>query len=354
MSNILSVSSFDVVSRNTKMLAVGDSHSCALLDNGSVQCWGSGSNGELGNESNDSSPTIPVDVSKINSASVISSGNDQSCAVLNDGKVMCWGRGTYGKLGNGLTSDQNVPVFVSGISSATSVSVGDNHACALLDNGSIQCWGRGYSGQLGNGLSIDQSIPVFVSDINNAKAVSAGGGHTCALLTDGALKCWGRNLEGQLGLGKYSSSTNTPVSVDGILVDGFNNIKQISTGYSHTCVVLANGSVECWGWNYRGQVGFTQNINNATAVAAGYTHTCAVLSDGSIMCWGYGVHGQLGNGSDESESTPVFVSGINSASTISTPSTSGGDQTCTVLTNKAIQCWGNGLKIPKYVVGYGG
>ena len=98
---------------------------------------------------------------------------------------------------------------------AVSVSLGGSHSCALLDDGKVMCWGKNKYGQLGDGSATDRSSPVEVSGLTNAQSIALGGGHSCALLTDGKVMCWGFNNHGQLGDGTTSARI-FPVEVSGI------------------------------------------------------------------------------------------------------------------------------------------
>src|SRR6266403_80024 len=148
----------------------------------------------------------------------LAAGGLHTCMRLPDGTVQCWGQNNFGQLGNGdgsLTSS-SVPVPVRDLTTATRVVTGDSHTCALLGGGTVQCWGQNYEGQLGNGIVGGVStFPVLVAGLANVSAVSGGYRHTCALLRDGTVQCWGRNVEGQLGDGTTTSSS-TPVRVGGI------------------------------------------------------------------------------------------------------------------------------------------
>jgi alpha-tubulin suppressor-like RCC1 family protein len=163
----------------------------------------------------------------------------------------------------------------------------------------------------------------------------------CVLLDDGSVNCWGKNEYGQIGDGTKTNSLS-PVAVDGITT-----ATQISSGNRFSCAVLSGGSIKCWGDNDSGQLGNGNNttsstpvavtgITTATQVAAGYESACALLADHSIKCWGSGGHGNLGNGSTNSSNTPVSVTGISTATQI----TSGFFHSCAVLSDTTARCWG--------------
>ncbi|MGC9974865.1 MAG: hypothetical protein ABSC36_05705, partial [Gaiellaceae bacterium] len=146
-----------------------------------------------------------------------------TCALLSDGTIRCWGRNGGGQLGDGKTNHGHadayrvdyspIPVEVSGITSATELSAGGAHTCALFSRGTIECWGNDGWGQLGDGARTNSSTPVEVIGITNAIQVSEGGYYTCSLLSGGTVKCWGA---GPLGSGTTDKSS-TPVTVEGSL-----------------------------------------------------------------------------------------------------------------------------------------
>jgi alpha-tubulin suppressor-like RCC1 family protein len=197
-------------------VATGGYHTCAMLSDGSIQCWGNNSYGQLGNDTTTSS-SVPVTVSGITNAVAVAAGYDHTCALLSDGSVQCWGVNGDGQLGNDTTgmcsaaSCSAIPVTVSGVTNASGVAAGGSYSCALLSGGSVQCWGNNGDGQLGNGTTTSSYVPVTVSGVTNATAVSASD-HTCAVLSGGSVQCWGRN--GGLGNGSMTDST-VPVTVTG-------------------------------------------------------------------------------------------------------------------------------------------
>ena len=135
-----------------------------------------------------------------------------TCALLVDNTVKCWGYNDSGQLGDGTTTDSTTPVSVSGIDNATAISSGLIHTCALLSNNTLKCWGNNGKGRLGDGTTTDRATPDSVSDIDNATAISSGAKHNCAVLSDNTLQCWGGNSHGQLGDGT-TTYRHTPVSV---------------------------------------------------------------------------------------------------------------------------------------------
>jgi len=213
-----------------------------------------------------------------------------------------------------------VPVAVSGIAGAASITTGAYHTCVLLGDGTVRCWGRNGQGQLGDGTLTNSATPVPVAGITGVAAVSGGGSHTCALLRDGTVHCWGENADGQLGTSTAGEVSTTPVRVGGIT-----GAIAVTAGWQHTCALLGDGTVQCWGRNLEGQLGNgtttssttpvrVVDLTGAIAVTGGWwRHSCALLSDSSVKCWGAvgadNAFGQLGNGSTTGSATPVTMTG---------------------------------------------
>jgi alpha-tubulin suppressor-like RCC1 family protein len=297
---------------NAVAIAVGDEHTCALLSNGTVKCWGGNAKGQLGNGGTNTS-TIPVPVSGITNAIAITAGAEHTCALLSDGTVKCWGRNDAGQLGDGTKKDSSTPVPVKDLTNAIAITAGGFHTCALLSNGTVKCWGWNAKGQLGDGTIATKVSPVQVQEqgnavLKNVVAIKAGWVHTCALLSNGTVKCWGDNGSGQISVSYIHTSQVSTVALD---VPDLKNAVAIAAGENHTCALLSNGTVKCWGGNNKGQLGngTTQTsaygtqvieeggsvLKNAVAIAAGAYHTCALLSGGIAKCWGSDEYGQLGD-----------------------------------------------------------
>ena len=187
-------------------VSVGHDHTCALLKSGIIKCWGKSEYGQIGNISADFSQITPITVSNISTAISSDSVCNYNCAVLSDGTIKCWGEGTNGQLGNGSNDNQTTPVNVSGITTATSVS----STCAVLFDGKLKCWGWGGYGLLGIGGLYTSNIPIEVIESSDPSL------HNCAVLSDGNIKCWGQGQWGKLGNG-FTSDQYAPVTVLGLV-----------------------------------------------------------------------------------------------------------------------------------------
>jgi len=292
----------------------GDEFACALIADGTAKCWGLGEKGQRGDGTTGQMALTPVSVSGLTNAVSLGAGYDHACALVADGTMRCWGDNSSGQLGNAATTTISpVPVAVDNVGDATAMTVGAFHTCAVSADRTARCWGRNSNGQLGDGTFTDSTAPVVVQGLSNVSAVTGGGSHTCALIGDGTIRCWGSNDQGQLGDGTGASS-QTPVQVLGISA-----AIAVSAGWAHTCALLQDGTVQCWGWNASGQLGDGTTISalapvhvvgtsGASAVTSGWwQHSCAVLADNSVRCWGQNQWGQLGSGTTASSSTPVAM-----------------------------------------------
>ncbi len=331
------------------MIAAGYYHTCALLNDGSARCWGMGERGQLGDGGTEDQ-SKPVDVLGLGTdVTAIAAGSTHSCALLRDRTVQCWGGGSSGQLGNGATDDHSTPDTVIDLDGdVAAFATGGSHNCAILSDGTVKCWGNGVWGQLGNGVAEDQPLPVSVSGLDDdAMVVVAGGRHSCALLESGTVKCWGSGGNGRLGDGAVGQQQNTPVSVVGLT----GNVTALAAGINHTCALIANDSVKCWGRGNFGQLGDGATEDQSTpvsvvglqgniaAIAAGDSHTCALLEGGAVKCWGSGYYGQLGNGVTEDHLAPVSVALLGNGATAIE---AGYYHTCALLAGGGVECWGEG------------
>ncbi len=214
--------------------------------------------GQLGDgtTTNRNTPTQTSSLGTDRTAVAITAGHSHTCAILDDGSVSCWGRNNYGQLGDGTTTDRNTPTQTSSLGTdrtAVAITAGHSHTCAILDDGSVSCWGRNTYGGLGDGTNTDRNTPTQTSSLGTdrtAVAITAGDFHTCAILDDGSVSCWGYNGYGGLGDGT-TTDRNTPTQTSSLGTD--RTAVAITAGHGHTCAFLDDGSVSCWGWNIYGQ-----------------------------------------------------------------------------------------------------
>jgi alpha-tubulin suppressor-like RCC1 family protein len=260
---------------------------------------------------------LPPQPSGITNASAISAGETDPCALLRDGTVECWQEYNAATL---LTDFQ----VVENITNATAISSEGCtfHACAALATGEVRCWGGNSGGQLGDGTTVTRSGSVAVIGLTNAVQVGVGCSISCAVLQTGQVACWGGMDPGRSGY--LITPSPTPVTVSGISTATAVSVASITSAVSygqHACVLLADGRISCWGGNSHGQLGnstttdskapvMVSNITDATAVAAGTAYSCAAFDNGSVRCWGLNDQGQLGNGTTIDSATPVDVVGL--------------------------------------------
>jgi hypothetical protein len=250
-----------------RKVAAGLNRTCAIIDaaadgvvtNDTVQCWGTLATSSL------STSSTPVDVAGVVGATSVSVGTNSACAIVSLGAVKCWGSNTDGALGDGTTVNPVGAVSASGVTAAIHLSVGSGFACAQ-SSVSVKCWGSNSSGQLGDGTTINRPTPVAVSGLAAPRSISAGSSHTCAV--DSAvggieylIRCWGGNGDGQLGTNSTTNSARP--SVVKLAVPAALPLDSIdltdSSGGSHTCglasFLFLGSDVVCWGSNSDGQLG---------------------------------------------------------------------------------------------------
>ncbi len=338
-------------------ITAGATHSCALLTSGSVQCWGNNSFGQIGDNTSGTDRLVPTQVTGLTSGvQAITVGDYYSCALLTSGAVQCWGRNSYGQIGDNSITTRLVPTQVNGlVSGVTAIAVGGGHSCALLSNGSVQCWGYNYYGQVGDNTSgngTNRLVPTQVTGLTSGvQAITTGATHTCAILGSGAMQCWGRNTNGQIGDNTSGIDRIVPTQVTGLT----SGVEAIAGGAKYSCALLATGSVKCWGYNNYGQLGDNvsdgiladiliptqvSGLNSGVqAIATGGSHSCAVLDNSSVQCWGYNYTGQIGdNTSGGFKLLPTQVISLTSGVTAIS---SGDAYSCALLNTGAVQCWGS-------------
>lgn len=337
--------------RTAKSLAVGEFHVCALLDDNRVKCWGANDYGELGlgdvtvrgdgaGEMGDNLPFVDLGAGR--TAKMLTAGVEHTCAILDNDGVKCWGGNDFGQLGIGDVARRGdgpgemgdtLPYVDLGTGrTAKAIAAGAYHTCALLDTDQVKCWGYNDQGQLGLGDvqrrgdapgEMGNALPIldfgagrFVKTIATSALT-----HTCAILDNNRVKCWGDNGSGVLGLGDVQSRGDGPGEMGDSLpyvdLGTGRTAKAITPGGVHTCAILDNDRVKCWGRNLQGRLGLGDALDRGSAagqmgdllpyvdlgtgrlgksISANKNHTCAVLDDDRLKCWGHNLNGQLGLG----------------------------------------------------------
>src|SRR3989339_102681 len=235
----------------------------------------------------------------------ISAGNYHTCGIrANDSRVLCWGGRNYGALGDGNDSntDNLNPNVTTDTSSYISVSAGYFYTCGIRANDSrVLCWGSGLWGKLGDGSTTNHSEPNLTTDNSSYTKIYVGYYHTCGIrANDSRVLCWGQGDNGQLGDGGIGDNL-IPT-----LINDSSPYSSIGAGFDHTCGIRANDSrVLCWGDSQYGQLGDGQNTTDYSpyiSISAGYLHTCGIrTNDSRVLCWGAGDYGILGDGQNTTD-----------------------------------------------------
>lgn len=306
----------------------------------------------------------------------IATGAFHSCALIANGEVKCWGDNAYGQLGQGnkvnLGDDEiatSIPAIDLNGERAIQVTTGASHTCVLTETYKVKCFGRNEFGQLGLGHTNHMGDDEPISSIpyldlgTNIRKLYSGTYHNCALFTNGTIKCWGDNRYGQLGISSTENigdnetlATSPNVSISGSAIQ-----MDLSTLSYHACAILDGGNLYCWGWNQFGQLGLghKDNIGDdesissiakaqiskpAIMVTTGARHTCALLSDSNVTCFGGNNTGQLGRGHKDQigddelpKDVPNIDIGFESKFIYA-----GNITTCAISTNNEAKCWGHG------------
>ena len=343
---------------HSSVLATGNSHTCAILENGSAMCWGLDNYGQLGDggdATNLIKPTSFVSIDGGQTVAQIYARQLRTCIVLDDNSASCWGFNEDGQAGDDSTNTYKSPSvkveFPQG-KGVKSMGMGLKHTCAILEDDTLTCWGLDSHGALGNGDSdtSDKYTPQTITTPSDRKVVKVepGATHTCILLDDGGVMCWGRDNTGQLGNGDTSDTIHTPSSNVELPED--RAATDLSVGDHHSCALLDNGSVTCWGLNNFGQLGDNTTTNRlipvyahlptgsqAVSVSVGPHSSCAILENSSVYCWGHNNYGRLGIGvTGGIYQLPMFVEGATDVVDLSLDY----DHTCALSENGSISCWG--------------
>jgi alpha-tubulin suppressor-like RCC1 family protein len=370
-------------------LAVGAYHTCALRPTGAVVCWGLNTDGQTGSTAVTTRSEPPKPAMGITNAVAVAAGGYHTCALIGDGTVQCWGNNKEGEIGI-ARNDRNVPspAVVPDITEAVAVTAGAFHTCVVRAGGTAFCWGQNLNGQLGDNSTTSSNAPVAVAlgAVGPlANQITAGGFHTCAIVkADSTVVCWGMNNDGQLGIGHTSVAEPSPgqkVQIDASgcpsggpfnpgCFDGFLRATKIAAsigvgqiggsplGGFFTVALDSNGQDFGWGDSGAFQIGITssnrwfqtQAVRGAwftsfttpplhpfgAQITAGAYHTCmrSPIVD-SVFCRGNDNNGQ--SAPDPFDDTVPLPAGV------VVDVGAGGYHTCAVIIapfTESLACWG--------------
>ena len=377
IDGVFIVGDYDVVASKPKSLVTGSmaSFSCSVLNDGTLKCWGRNKFGQLGigadgDATSRNTPTA-VNLGTGRTAKACVAREAHTCAILDDDTLKCWGANGYGQLGYGDTTDRSAPEATAVVNlgagrTAKAVAAGRQHTCAILDDGTLKCWGYNNWGQLGYGDKTSRNAPDATEVVNlgpgrTAKAVAAGDSFTCAILDDDTIKCWGQNGGGRLGYGDTDARGGAAGEMgDALLAINLGpgrTAKALSAGDGFACAILDDDTLKCWGVNQvsiHSEIDGTTGINaytptavnlgpgrTAKAVSGGNMHQCAILDDDTLKCRGYDGHGALGLGNrPNNRNTWVAVNLGDNYGRKAKAVTCGSQHTCAMLDDDTVKCWG--------------
>jgi alpha-tubulin suppressor-like RCC1 family protein len=333
----------------------GNSTTCAILDDQTVQCWGANDTGQLG-DGTTNPHSSPQTIAGVAGASQLAVGAQHACALLTSGDVTCWGDDTYGELGdNDIAGSGSAPKTATAAMAHGGVQIvaGGTHTCIRDAIGNVFCWGSNDRGEIGDGTEITRPIPAK-SEVTGATSIGARGDATCAILADKSLWCWGADSWGQLGDHQNTWNVDDPQDET-----GFGTVLSVAVGDNHICALKTDGSIACIGGNDGGQlangtilntdVAVKSLITDGTQIATGAAHGCARRTTGGMSCWGDEQYGELGMGftNDNFETSPVAVhdpmippavTPIANAQLVDC----GLDDSCAINSAGGVDCWGRG------------
>ena len=340
---------------SVKEVACGASFACALTEDGAVRCWGRNDNGQLGTNTRANLVAPPQEpVEELAPTAAITAGDAHLCALLEGGRVACWGSNAQGQVGDGSTvlgfdragnsqdtGDRLRPAAVVGLPEpATAVVATASQSCAILASKRVACWGGTFAGS---------SVPTVVAGLAGVEELAVGVDHACARLAAGEVTCWGNGL-GARGGGLQG--------VTGLCA------KQITAGDRFACALSCTDEVLCWGeppLEPHSQARPTRVPSlpaDLAEVRAGAGHVCARDRKGRVSCWGDNADGQLGAEGPKRRPTAKapYVPGVEArrvcaggasaqVGTLANGQPEYGylGTTCAVSTSGEVRCWGGAV-----------
>lgn len=321
-------------------IAAGRLHNVVALPDGRVLAWGGGRRGQIGDDGL-TDRWVPTTVPNLDGIIAVTAGAVHTVAVTKAGDVYAWGENSSGRLGDGTRVRRSRPVRVRGLATIVAVAAGRAHTLALSADGQVFAWGRNSDGQLGTGNKVNALVPVRVRDLSDVVAIAAGDAHSLAVTRSGQLLAWGGNQFSMLGDGTAKDRLR-PVAV------GLSDVVAVAGGGAHSLALLKNGSVYSWGRGAHGELGTgSRRVAprpvlvagvKATAIAAGRRFSAAIRDDGRVVTWGANDSGQLGDRTTVRRLRPVLVEAVLEAVTIAL----GDAHAVAVTATGDVRTWGAG------------
>ena len=293
-------------------IAAGENHNVALDSNGNVWTWGRNNNYQIGNTRENQ--YTPYKVSNLPKVIKIAAGNNNTMVITENNELYAWGLNAYGDLGLGTYTNKVLPKKVKGVHDIIDISGGKSHYIVLNRAGEVFATGSNLYGQLGIGNNEIGKINEFqkVEIKDKIGTIDAGDISNIATTVDGYVYTWGGNTYSTLGT-EDEGNKNVPTKLKDV-----KNIRQASTGKTHTILRDGNNNVYVAGTNSNGQLGlgttenkttFEQNtlINNVIRVSSGDTYTVFLKEDGSVWACGDYNHGNKEKKSRTRSEEPVLV-----------------------------------------------
>jgi len=359
--------------KEVKQVATGRGFTCVISgENSALKCFGINDKGQLGNPGTQTASIDPLPVLDpenknlpIVEARQVTAGDYHACAILKNGRAVCWGDNSFGQLGNAdqagvqaktVMEDERAPKTFAGINN---IVAGGNSTCVIAkDDSSLFCFGEKFgSTKKVNWLPEKIEISGGIVTLSQVKQVGLGNGFGCAL-SRSQVYCWGNNDVKQLGVPTDTAGTQKAVSVEVHypIKSVLSKIDAIAVGDKHVCALHRDeGTIYCWGNNTFGQLGSSSTqglpeqvaadannytLKGAKSIAAGKDRTCYISSKDELYCWGNGAHGLLGNDSVASQ-YPLRVLDSNTDSVGGSAVVSVGyDHACVIGTNQKLFCFG--------------
>jgi alpha-tubulin suppressor-like RCC1 family protein len=299
-------------------IAAGGHHSCAI-GSGQLWCWGSGQETGTGND-----PVVITRVSTLADWTAVALGDTHSCGISTSQGVSCWGDNSHLQVRGvaGADAPAPTPISVGGLV-PTAISAGGNMSCAVVGAGELWCWGYNVAPTID--ASGNDMPPTRIGTDSQWTGVSMGIVSVCGVQA-GVRRCWGNEHGASLGDGVWDQAFTFAQSavlepVDEVVLSRDSNSDGTLSG-SFGC--LRQGTkVSCWGSNFSGEVGVGTLALAATPVAipppAGRTwahvasadhEVCARAGDGSLWCWGDDWRGQISGTAGVGSSTQPCTPGV--------------------------------------------